>query len=82
MDKGELMEMGNESLSLLALQVQEEFKRRNLDMEAVAIHRGNVSDGKPLPQMVRVIKKLAGRSPGDISKIEALLDAWAAGVVS
>jgi len=72
------MEISNETLALWADMVQQEVTRRRLNLDVVPVHPGNVEQGKPLPHVVRVLKKLTGLPPADLAKLETLMDGWTA----
>ena len=72
----ELMECSNETLALWANMLQNEASRRKLNLEAVPIHGGNVVKGRPIPLLVRVLKKAASLPPADLAKVEVLMNGF------
>jgi hypothetical protein len=75
MTKADLMELSDEGLALLAAQVRAEHERRHLGSTVVEVHAGNMdSAGKPIPQLVRVVTKVAQLAPGDVGKVETLIN--------
>lgn len=78
MKKTELMEVSNETLALWAAWIQDELARRGVGATAVALNTGNAQNGKPLPHVVRVLQKMSSLPPGDLQKLEVLVDAWVA----
>lgn len=78
MTKAGLMEVSNETLALYGSMLQAEAARRGIKIDAVALHPGNVENGKPVPLVVRVIRKLPGLPPADLAKLEVMIDAFVA----
>lgn len=71
----ELMEVSNETLMLWASMLGEESRRRKLILDSLEVHPGSVGPGgKPLPVLIRVMKKLTMSPPALVAKVEALID--------
>jgi len=74
--KAELMEISNETLVLWAQLVRNEADRRQLNIEAIPVHPGNVEGGKPIPVVVRLLRRLPTLPPADIAKLDQLVESW------
>lgn len=74
--KAALMECSNETLVLWASMIQDEADRRQVNIEAVAVHPGNIQDGVPTPPAVRLLRSLLTLPPADIAKLDTIVSGW------
>ncbi len=74
--KAELMESSNETLVLWASMIQDEADRRQVNIEVIAVHPGNVVEGKPTPPAVRLLRSLLMLPPQDIAKLDVIVRGW------
>ena len=76
MTKQELMEASDETLVFWMASLDAEMERRGRGAMVLSIHAGNVVGGKPIPLVIRVIRKVVSLKPGDLSKVETLVDGF------
>ncbi len=70
-------QLSSDDLILLLTTVHEEMRRRHMGAEVIEVHRGNAgADRKPLPLLIRVLKRIPTLPPSDLAKVDTLLEGW------